>query len=404
MNNITRCWRPMVKPYSHKLVSKCPMIRQLHSSSITYTATPYNNTAAMLLQKNLLQRNNTLNGYGYGTIRCTTFDSQGNTGPNSIEMKREDLVTQHQLLPRDLRKIEKSKKNDLVPSILVRKDGILISLLTIKALIKADSVIIFDSMGSGISLNSSIQRDFTHALQQRLKNEGNDEINSQSLPYEFRALESIFVFALTNLTSEMKVLLSLTHDVLADLDHNITRDKLRLLLIQNKKLKVFYKKCVLVRDMLDDLLEQDDMLCDMYLTDWKSGIVRIEDDHSEIEMLLETYHNHVDEIVQRTENTISNVRTTEEIINIILDSNRNQLMLLNIKMGIGMFSLGGAIFVGSLYGMNLENFIEETNYGYALATVVGLLSTVWFYWLCNRSLHRLQRMSLLNSLKIKKKQ
>lgn len=403
MNNIIRYQRYLFKPSSYPLISRYLMIRQVHQASVTYTATPYNNTAAMLLQKNLLQRNNTLNGYGYGTIRCTVFDSQRNTGPNLIEMKREDLVTQHKLLPRDLRKIEKSKKNDLVPSILVRKDGILISLLTIKALIKADSVTIFDSVGSGISLNSSTQRDFTYALQQRLKNEANDEINSRNLPYEFRALEAIFVFALTNLTSEMKVLLSLTQEVLADLDHNITRDKLRLLLIQNKKLKVFYKKCVLVRDMLDDLLEQDDMLCDMYLTDWKSGIVRIEDDHSEIEMLLETYHNHVDEIVQRTENTISNVRTTEEIINIILDSNRNQLMLLNIKMGVGMFSLGGAIFVGSLYGMNLENFIEETDYGYAVATIVGLLSTVWFYWICMRSLHRLQRMSLLNSLKIKKK-
>ncbi|SMN21225.1 similar to Saccharomyces cerevisiae YPL060W MFM1 Mitochondrial inner membrane magnesium transporter [Maudiozyma saulgeensis] len=384
-------------------LKQCIRIRHLHKTIPLYQPAAYNNTASMLLQKNLLLRNNTLYGYGYGTIRCTVFDSQGNTGPSSIEMKREDLVTRHKLLPRDLRKIEKSKKNDLVPSILVRKDGILISLLTIKALIKSDSVIIFDSVGSGISLSSTSQRDFIQNLKLRLKNEASDEVNSQTLPYEFRALEAIFVFALSNLTSEMKVLLTLTQGVLTDLDHNITRDKLRLLLIQNKKLKVFYKKCVLVRDMLDDLLEQDDMLCDMYLTDWKEGIVRIEDDHSEIEMLLETYHNHVDEVVQRTENIISNVRTTEEIINIILDSNRNQLMLLNIKMGVGMFSLGGAIFVGSLYGMNLENFIEETDYGFAVATGVGLLSTVWFYWFCMRSLHRLQRMSLLNSLKVKKK-
>ena len=381
---------------------RCKAQRSLHSCNVYRDPAAYNNTAAMLLQKNLLHRNNTLYGYGYGTIRCTVFDSQGNTKSSSIEMKREDLVSQHGLLPRDLRKIEKSRKNDLVPSILVRRDSILISLLTIKALIKADTVLMFDSVGSGISLNSSTHRDFIQVLKQRLKNANSDETSSQTLPYEFRALEAIFVFALSNLTSEMKVLLTITQGVLTDLENDITRDKLRLLLIQNKKLKVFYKKCVLVRDMLDDLLEDDDMLCDMYLTDWKEGIVRIEDDHSEIEMLLETYHNHVDEIVQRTENAISNVKTTEEIINIILDSNRNQLMLLSIKFGVGMFALGGAIFVGSLYGMNLENFIEETNYGYALAVVVGLGSTVWFYILGIRSLHRLQRMSLLNTLKQKR--
>ena len=381
----------------------CTALRSLHKCRVLAEPAPYNNTAAMLLQKNLLHRNNTLYGYGNGTIRYTAFDSQGRTKAASVEMKREDLVAQHGLLPRDLRKIEKSKKNDLVPSILVRRDSILISLLTIKALIKADTVLLFDSVGSGISLNSSTHRDFIQVLKQRLKNETSDETSSQAQPYEFRALEAIFVFALSNLTSEMRVLLTITQGVLTDLESDITRDKLRLLLIQNKKLKVFYKKCVLIRDMLDDLLEDDDILCDMYLTDWKEGIVRIEDDHSEIEMLLETYHNHIDEIVQRTENAISNVKTTEEIINIILDSNRNQLMLLSIKFGVGMFALGGAIFVGSLYGMNLENFIEETNYGYALAFVVGIGSTIWFYVLGIRSLHRLQRMSLLNTLKQKRK-
>lgn len=377
-------------------------IRLLHNSNVMFNPSISNNTAAMLLQKNLIHRNNTLYGYGYGTIRCTVFDSQGNTGTPSIEMKREDLVTQHGLLPRDLRKIENSRKNDLVPSILVRKDGILISLLTIKALIKSDMMLLFDSVGSGISLISTTQKNFIHDLKLKLKNSNSNEASLLTLPYEFRALEAVFVFVLSNLTSEMKVLLTITRGVLSDLDNNITRDKLRLLLIQNKKLKVFYKKCVLVRDMLDDLLEQDDMLCDMYLTDWKEGKVRIEDDHSEIEMLLETYHNHVDEIVQRTENAISNVKTTEEIINIILDSNRNQLMLLSIKFSVGMLSLGGAIFIGSAYGMNLENFIEETNYGYGLAIAVGLLSTVWLYVISIRSLHRLQKMSLLNSLKKKR--
>lgn len=69
----------------------------------------------------------------------------------------------------------------------------------------------------------------------------------------------------------MKVLLTICKGVLQDLEFSITRDKLRFLLGQNKKLSSFNKKAVLVKDMLDDLLEQDDMLCDMYLTDKKAG-------------------------------------------------------------------------------------------------------------------------------------
>lgn len=354
------------------------------------------NTAAVLLQKNLIQRNNALYNYGSGTIRCTVFDAHGNKSSPSMEMKREDLVSRHQLLPRDLRKIERSRKNDLVPSLLVRKNGILISLLTIRALIKPDMVIIFDSVGSGISLDSRTHKTFIADLTLKLNNEGTNGLNKDPLPYEFRALEAIFVSALSNMSGEMKVLLTVCKGILKDLEYSITRDKLRFLLMQNKKLTVFRRKAVLVREMLDDLLDQDDVLCEMYLTDKQAGKIREKDDHAEIEMLLETYYSHVDEVVQIIESAISNVKTTEEIINIILDSNRNQLLLLGIQFTIGMLSLGGAIWVGSLYGMNLENFIEETSYGFILITGISLVSMVWLFAYSIRHLHKLQKMSLVS--------
>lgn len=355
-------------------------------------------TATRLLQKNLIQANNMLSGYGSGVIGCTVLDINGNIDKSFNEMKREELVSKHGLLPRDLRKIEKSKQNDLVPSLLVRQNSILISLLNYKALIQPNMVITFNSIGSGISLHSSAYISFMNDLQSRLKNSTTNEVGSDPLPYEFRALEAIFISALSNLTSELKVLLAVSDGVLNDLEFSITRDKLRLLLIQNKKLSIFYKKASLVRELIDDLLEQDDVLCEMYLSDKKLGIEHYEDDHTEIEMLLETYHNHIDELVQLSENAISNVKTTEEIINIILDSNRNQLMLLGIKFSLGLLSLGCAIFVGAAYGMNLENFIEETNYGFVGASVIGAIATIWLYVVGVRTLHRLQKVSLLHHM------
>ncbi|UCS23660.1 uncharacterized protein HLK63_M07227 [Nakaseomyces glabratus] len=350
-------------------------------------------TAALLLQKNLIQRNNMLYGHGSGTIRCTVFDAGGNIVSPALDIKREELVAKHGLLPRDLRKIEKSRKNDLVPSFLVRKNGILVSLATIKTLIKPDMVIVFDSFGS---LNSTSHKAFLNSLKLRLQNLDMVELKKDPLPYEFRALESIFISALSNLTSEMNVQVTICKGILQDLEYSITRDKLKFLLGQNKKLSNFYKKTVLIRDMLDDLLEQSDVLCSMYLSDLKNGVEHKDDDHSEIEMLLETYHNHLDEIVQITENIISNVKTTEEIINIILDSNRNQLMLLGIRFSIGMLSLGGPIFIGSLYGMNLENFIEETDYGFIAASAIGMISLGALYFYSIKHLHKLQKMSLFN--------
>lgn len=358
----------------------------------TSVRTQSTSTAAILLQKNLAQRNKSLYNDSGDTLRCTILDSQGNLGTPSLEVRREDLIYKHGLLPRDLRKIEKSRKNDLVPIILVRENSILISLLTIRALVKSDNVILFDQVGH--SLESRPHRDFVNDLRMRLRNQDGNGITKDPLPYEFRALESIFISALSNLTAEMKVNLTVTRGILQDLETSITRDKLRFLLVQNKKLSIFYKKVTLMGEMIDDLLEQDDVLCEMYLTSKKMGIYRDEKDHAEIEMLLETYYAHVEEVVQTIGSAISDVRTTEEIINIILDSNRNQLMLLGLRFSIGLLALGSALYVASLYGMNLENYIEEGNVGFVLVTTVSVISMAIIFTYSVRRLHRLQKMTL----------
>jgi magnesium transporter len=48
----------------------------------------------------------------------------------------------------------------------------------------------------------------------------------------------------------------------------------------------------------------------------------------------------------------------------ILDANRNSLMLLDLKFSIGTLGIGSGAFIAALYGMNLKNFIEESNVGF----------------------------------------
>jgi magnesium transporter len=51
----------------------------------------------------------------------------------------------------------------------------------------------------------------------------------------------------------------------------------------------------------------------LYLTEKAEGKTREEDDHTEVEMLLESYHKVADEIVQTAENLVSSIRNTEEM-------------------------------------------------------------------------------------------
>jgi magnesium transporter len=211
---------------------------------------------------------------------------------------------QYGLLNRDLRKIDSS----VLPHILVRPSTILISLLHLRVLIKADRVLVFDAYGS---TNSYTQSVFMYDLEGKLRQR--HAPGSGALPYEFRALEAVLISVTSGLESEFEGVRDPVVRVLRALEEDIDRDKLRHLLVYSKKLGSFEQKARLVRDAIDDLLEADDDLAAMYLTDRAQGTTRAENDHQEIEMLLESYHKICDEIVQASGNLVTAIRNTEEV-------------------------------------------------------------------------------------------
>ena len=215
---------------------------------------------------------------------------------------------QYGLLPRDLRKIDSSR----LPHILVRPSAILINLLHLRVLIKHNRVLVLDAYGS---TDSYSQSQFMYDLSGKLSQKQTSQ-QAGGLPYEFRALEAVLISVTTGLESEFDGVSEPVVRVLRELEEDIDRDKLRHLLIYSKKLGTFEQKARLVRDAIDDLLEADDDLVTMYLTERSQGKVREEDDHTEVEMLLESYHKVCDEIVQESGNLVSNIRNTEEMYNL----------------------------------------------------------------------------------------
>jgi len=237
-------------------------------------------------------------------LRCTEFDENGNVTVVNGEFKKTELIAKYGLLPRDLRKIDSS----LLPSILVRPSAILINLLHLRVLIKNDRVLVFDAYGSTDSYTQSV---FMYDLEGKLR--AGEARGSGALPYEFRALEAVLISVTTSLESEFEGVRDPVLRVLRELEEDIDRDKLRYLLIYSKKLGTFEQKARLVRDALEELLEADDDLAAMYLSEKAKGSERAEDDHDEAELLLESYHKVADEIVQAAENLVSNIRNTEEM-------------------------------------------------------------------------------------------
>ncbi|CCJ30419.1 unnamed protein product [Pneumocystis jirovecii] len=288
-------------------------------------------------------------------IKCTEFDASGGVKVVSGEFKKADLCSKHGLLPRDLRKIDTGIQS-LVPSILVRKSSILINLLHIRALLKADAVLLFNVYGSTDTHTQSV---FMYDLEGKLR-QGSKAMGG--LPYEFRALEAILISVSTALNAEMKFLNSLVKEVLLQLEEDINR-------------------------------EHEDLAA-MYLTEKQQGKIRPLNQHDEIELLLESYLKQTDEIVQSVNNLVSNIKNTEEIVNIVLDANRNSLMLMELKVSILTLAVSSGAIISGLLGMNLKNFMEHLPYAFAgisslvftIATIVGIFGL--------KKIKKIQRLTL----------
>lgn len=105
---------------------------------------------------------------------------------------------------------------------------------------------------------------------------------------------------------------------------------------------------------LTDISVDEDMHA-MYLTDKLNNVSRPIHDHEDLELLLESFSKQVEEIVNEAENIEvkldytkytnqitnlasifqANVQSTQEIVELILDSNRNALLTLDLKVRLG---------------------------------------------------------------------
>lgn len=299
-------------------------------------------------------------------VSYTVINQKGDVTTVSKKIPKWTFLRDHGLYPRDLRRID-STTVDVVPSIVMKSSCILINLLHIKAMIQRDKVYVFDSSQAESATKLGV---LMYDLESKLSQSVGNHLASQY--YEHRVLESILIHIMVCLETEYKQHYSICGMILNDLEDEIDRDKLQDLLIKSKNLTSFYQKASLIRDVLDELLESDDDLAGMYLTEKKFE----NDDFADLEMLLETYYKQCDEYVQQSESLIQDIKSTEEIVNIILDANRNSLMLFELKVTIYTLGFTVATIIPAFYGMNLKNFIEESVWGFACVCIFSVASAI----------------------------
>ncbi|KAH7522210.1 magnesium transporter MRS2-2 isoform X2 [Ziziphus jujuba] len=290
-------------------------------------------------------------------------------------------------------------------TILGREKAIVLNLEHIKAIITAEEVLLRDPSDENvIPVLEELQRRLPPVNQpqkdgRELTGEQNDvEAGEEDeSPFEFRALEIALEAICSFLGARTTELETAAYPALDELTNKISSrnlDRVRKLKSAMTRLTARVQK---VRDELEQLLDDDDDMADLYLSrkltgassppsgsgpaNWypasptigskisrasRASIATVrgdENDVEELEMLLEAYFMQIDGTLNKLTTLREYIDDTEDYINIQLDNHRNQLIQLELFLSSGTVCLSIYSLVAGIFGMNIPYTWNE-NHGY----------------------------------------
>ncbi|GAB2213765.1 hypothetical protein Droror1_Dr00018079 [Drosera rotundifolia] len=345
------------------------------------------------------------------------FDAKGEK--RVFDLDKYDIMRRMDIHARDLRVLDPLLS---YPStILGRERAIVLNLEHIKAIVTADEVLLRDpSEDNVIPIVEQLQRRLTPSItlpegygededqhHNRNEEDGTSSRNAK-FPFEFRALEVLLEAICSFLDARTTELEGATYPALDELTSKISSrnlDRVRKLKSAMTRLTNRVQK---VRDELEQLLDDDDDMEDLYLSrklsrgsspvDGSQGpcwypasptigsriskvsrasttTMHEENDVEELEMLLEAYYMQIESTLNKLTTLREYIDDTEDYINIQLDNHRNQLIQLELLVSSGTVCLSVYSLVAAIFGMNIPYTWRE-NHDYIFKWVVLLTGMV----------------------------
>lgn len=370
-------------------------------------------------------------------------DSSGNSGV--IEVDKFTMMRRCDLPARDLRLLDPLF---VYPStILGREKAIVVNLEQIRCIITADEVLLLNSLDSYVlqyvvelqrrlrATNPTDEWQSEDAESTRRGSSRNfDSTSPDYLPFEFKALEVALEAACTFLDSQASELEIEAYPLLDELTSKISTLNLERVRRLKSRLVALTRRVQKVRDEIEQLMDDDGDMAEMYLTEKKrrmemsfygeqslSGIrsndgaasisapvspvssplgsrklekalsisrsrhesLRSSDSATEsieeLEMLLEAYFVVIDSTLNKLTSLKEYIEDTEDFINIQLDNVRNQLIQFELLLTTATFVVAIFGVVAGIFGMNFEiSFFEVPNAFQWVLIVTGVSGLIIF--------------------------
>ncbi|OAQ65405.1 RNA splicing protein mrs2 [Pochonia chlamydosporia 170] len=328
---------------------------------------------------------------GNVNMQFTQFDSFAAAALKK-NLTKVNIAHEYGLSARDLRIIDLPSNG--FPHILIRENTLLIHMFDLRLLVQADKVVLFEVNGIEDNITCRV---FTHDLETKLhKAHALDKKVNDS--FELRALDIALASVAATLEAEYLLVKQDVSKALKSLDQQMSDKEgalvysaLRGLLDISRKLARIEQRARLVRNAIQEVLNDDADMAQMYLTDKLRGKRHLVHEHQEVEYLLEAYFKANDAIAQEAASLVENIQRTEETIKSILDVRRNQIMMLEAKVEIAMLSLASATLVAGWYGMNVISYFEHSPWAFGVLVSGSLVGSALIWRFVIRRLRLIQR-------------
>lgn len=275
-------------------------------------------------------------------MKAVEIDITGKKSPR--EIGRKTIVETLEVPFRDLRPIFSISQ---VATVFARGKGIIMNLGVIKMLISHDRVWLFNTD------NEEVTTIIAPGLAKALKPD------NQSLDFELRVIEFAFNYKLEKLKNTAEDLEKATIKLLKRVEQAYDDRSLEKLLKLKKQLSRF--EIILKENEAAalEILEDDEDLQDLCITQWLSKTEDNEIDIEEVESIFESYTDQIERLSYHLGDLRENIDDTQEIIALKLQNRRNSIIRYDLLATLvtAMFSLL-AVITG-LYGMNIRNNLEE---------------------------------------------
>ena len=280
-------------------------------------------------------------------MRCFEISAKGVV--SETEVDRRSLSQQFELHVRDLRPIFSLRQ---MPTIVRRGKCLVINFRAVKILVGQKRVLIFNK-------EEKISKEFVPLLMERII------AREEESRFEHVVLDAALGYMQEKTRYNFNKAERLVERILTMLKTQHHDEIFEKLLAAKKKLSKLAKNTRELNELLDDILDDNEELEDMYLG-------RKPKDTENLESILENEVEQLEDVSNRIDELNENIDDTQEILVLKLSSRRNKIIQIDLLLTSGTAILAFLAVVTGFFGMNIMNKVEQ-RFDVFLWVLVGML-------------------------------